>query len=464
MQADLEAALRARYGEELSPTDRQHLGYALSTRERGREAIDRATDRLGIDLAGRKVLDVGCAYGGFVIEAAARGAEAWGVEINRKLWQWGRLNARGEPGHIELVPGDFLSWRVAEVLPDDFDLVFVSDVFEHVYDTAALLAQLSRVMADGASFTFSIPNGDSINAVAREGHYNKAGLTLLAPNWWPSIVGSFTAFYRPWSYYTGLFRAFGFERIERWNPPARSLDDVRSAIAEKVPRAARAIDQIEYRDPRGRAAVAAGFAEYRSRLARDLEGGDAGLLEWKYLTGFWKGAATRSGPILADAAEHAPVEPVARSGFEPVELAGPPARFESPWTLRATAAIEPVEGALRCRVSGGSDRSSGQYGGVRLAVEAPAAIRLSIELIDPDCIMALYVDGENPQRCRVLRWVWNDPGDGAPQTVELVAGESAGPFEAETAIYPQLCSQLHVFIRVRPNTSAGFVLREVQVR
>ena len=467
MLSDFHAALKKSYGDDPPPMERQHLEVALSTRDRGRRALDEATRRLGIEITGRKVLDVGCAYAGFVVEAAARGAEAWGVEINRKLWEWGRLNARGEPGHIELVPGDFLSCRVTEVLPDDFDLVILSDVFEHVYDTAALLAQLSRVMADGASFTFTIPNGDALVSVAREGHYGKPGLTLLPPNWWPSIISSFTAFYRPWSYYTALFRAFGFNRIARWNPPARlSLETAREAIAGKLARAEQAIDAIEYRDRKGRAPMVAALAEYRRRLALDLERGDLELLGWKYLTDFWRGAATRSGPIIADVSEYAPVKRSARDRFEPVALDGPSSRLRTPWTLRATSEIEHRGDGLRCRVTGAGDRSAGQYGGLSLPVDAPGSIRLSLELLEPENIMAVYVDGENPQRCRVMRWVWTEPGATAttPKTFELVPGKSASPLEVETSIYPQLCSHLHVFIRVRPGARAGFIVHAVDVR
>ncbi|MCA9675545.1 MAG: class I SAM-dependent methyltransferase, partial [Myxococcales bacterium] len=302
MEQDLVDKLHAFYGTDLTPVTRKHLDFALSNRKRGRKVIDRVVKVTGMDLRGKRVLDVGSAYGGFVIEAAASGADAWGVEISGRLHEYGRLNAQGEAGQIHQLHADFLSRRVLAELPHDFDLVLVNDVFEHVYDTAALLKQLHALMRPGAPFMFSIPNGDCVTAVAREGHNLTPGISLLAPNWWHHAVEEFTAFYHPWSYYSGLFRAFGFDRIDTWGGPKRALDDTRAEIRAGLATARDAVATLEL-DPAARATMRDTLAEYEARLDADLATGDADYLRWRYLNTFWKGCAYKGGAIFADVAE-----------------------------------------------------------------------------------------------------------------------------------------------------------------
>src|SRR5688500_17246914 len=101
MEDELARALRARYdGKEATELDERHLRFALTSRQRGRERLDRAVSRTGLSLRGARVLDVGSAYGGFVVEAASRGAEAWGVEIVERLHELALLGARGESGDM----------------------------------------------------------------------------------------------------------------------------------------------------------------------------------------------------------------------------------------------------------------------------------------------------------------------------------------------------------------------------
>lgn len=319
MQDELAAKLREHYGAEPAPIMQKHLDFALSSRERGARMLDRVQTETGISLRGKRVLDVGSAYGGFVIEAAARGAEAWGIEISPRLHQLGCVAARGEPGAIHQVEADFLSRRALELLPGGFDLVVVNDVFEHVHDTAALLKQLRALMSAGAGFVFSIPNGDAVTAVEREGHYGTPGITQLPPNLWHRLVPRFTAYYRPWSYYSGLFRAFGFGRIEPWRARSRGLDQCREQIAAGLERAAAAIAAAEL-DGTMRKHVTAAFGEYRARVAEDLERGDAEALFWRYLATFWKGCAYRHGPTLADVGERPPARTLAQ-GLSPRRLA-----------------------------------------------------------------------------------------------------------------------------------------------
>ena len=122
MESDFVAKVQASFGPNLTPIQRKHMRFALSNRVRGAKVLDEVVAHTGLDLRGKRVLDVGSAYGGFVIQAAQRGAEAWGVEIGKHLHELGKLNAQGELGAIHQVHSDFLSPAVLDVLPRDFNL------------------------------------------------------------------------------------------------------------------------------------------------------------------------------------------------------------------------------------------------------------------------------------------------------------------------------------------------------
>lgn len=307
MEADLLTRLKADYGQgELSPIMRQHFDFGTSNRDRARRILAEIDANLGLDFAKKRVLDVGCAYAGFVIESAARGASAWGVEISPKFYEYGRLNCEGEPGDIHLIRGDVLSRQVVRQLPRDFDFVLLNDVFEHVYDTATLLAHLSQVMARGANFYFSIPNGDSVEFVAREGHYGKAGLSLLAPNRWHHVLQNYTAYYRPWSYYAALFNAFGFEQITFWGADTNiSLEYAKSEVKEGVARAEVAVKECIKKYPKAATGLAAGLKNYQARVTEDLESNDVRFLCWRYLTTFWRGCAVKTAEPVDEMTAHA---------------------------------------------------------------------------------------------------------------------------------------------------------------
>jgi SAM-dependent methyltransferase len=508
MEDELNVKLRAYYGADPTPIELKHLDFAMSNRRRGSKVINKVVARTGIDLRGKRVLDVGSAYGGFVIEAAARGAEAWGVEIGRRLHEYGLLNARGEPGDIHQVHANFLSPRVLDELPRDFDLVLVNDVFEHIYDTAALLKQLHALMRPGAAFMFAIPNGDAVKHLEREGHNGTPGLTLLPPNYWHRVVDHYTCFYHPWSYYAGLFRAFGFERIDTWSSRRLGVDDTRAEIAAGVVRAKAAIATLKL-DDTTREVLEANLADYETRLARDLAAGDAAHLTWRYLTTFWSGCAFKGGAVTADVDEHptpraagaaerlstgvrgmalrardavalwkrrgvslprafAPPPPAVvmqPRALAPVSLDVPAAELTSHWSRRTQTSVTPTGTGLRCDVVAGGDSGPGNYGGVRLPIAQPGRLRLDLELVGIEHIESVYIDGEDVRRRRRVRWRWAHPSPSraARAVFELEAGVDGTTFLAAAPTEPAEATELHIFIRVAAGQRAAFVLHGIEV-
>jgi SAM-dependent methyltransferase len=116
-----------------------------------------------------RLLDVGCAAGFFLVEAAARYA-VQGVELSEFSSRFAR-----ERFGLDVVTGTLHDAAYADAR---FDLVTLWDVIEHVPDPAAVLAEVSRVLApDGRAV---MTTGDIGSAYARE---RGAGWHLMTPPW-----------------------------------------------------------------------------------------------------------------------------------------------------------------------------------------------------------------------------------------------------------------------------------------
>ena len=101
--------------------------------------------------AGDRVLDVGCGAGRFSALAAASGASTTGVDVAD-----GALE-RARTAYPDL---DFrlVSFDGALPLADNsFDLVWASEVIEHVADTASWLSEVRRVMAPAGRLLITTP-------------------------------------------------------------------------------------------------------------------------------------------------------------------------------------------------------------------------------------------------------------------------------------------------------------------
>jgi 2-polyprenyl-3-methyl-5-hydroxy-6-metoxy-1,4-benzoquinol methylase len=153
------------------------------------DAIKRATFAPMLEAcritAGSTVLDVGCATGSFLAEAARRGARVYGIDLNPEAINEAR----------ERVPQATLHVGVAADQPFpgvDFDAIVMIDFLEHVRDPAAELRTIAAWMKPDSRLVISTPRVDSPLHRALGRHwpqYREEHLTYLSRSGLTTLLG-----------------------------------------------------------------------------------------------------------------------------------------------------------------------------------------------------------------------------------------------------------------------------------
>jgi ubiquinone/menaquinone biosynthesis C-methylase UbiE len=130
-------------------------GITPESYRRWRESrLGSTTERLEMELvfelagplSGRRLLDVGCGDGAYLIEAARKGAAVVGVDASEPMLQAARQRGQALRADIEVRRGE------AQALPfpeGAFDVVFAVTLLCLQSDPAAVLSELARVLAPG---------------------------------------------------------------------------------------------------------------------------------------------------------------------------------------------------------------------------------------------------------------------------------------------------------------------------
>jgi SAM-dependent methyltransferase len=111
------------------------------------------------EVAPKRVLDVGCATGGFLAEAKKDGWECVGVELS----QYAVDVARSEFG-IDALQGDAFLPALEE---NTFGLVTMWHVLEHLIDPIATLQRARDLLTPGGLLFVELPNWDSFGRVVK---------------------------------------------------------------------------------------------------------------------------------------------------------------------------------------------------------------------------------------------------------------------------------------------------------
>jgi 2-polyprenyl-3-methyl-5-hydroxy-6-metoxy-1,4-benzoquinol methylase len=153
-----------------------------------------------LPLEGKRVLDVGAGSGKFVRFLRRRRVEAHGIEPAAPLYS--RFLA-DEPFFFSKSIEAFAE----ESEGDSFDVVFASDVMEHVERPDVFLCKVSRLLEPGGMLFVSTPDVESLLARVSRRHwhyFNKYHLSYLSRR----TLGAAASQHG--------FREVGFSRLPRW--------------------------------------------------------------------------------------------------------------------------------------------------------------------------------------------------------------------------------------------------------
>ena len=118
-------------------------------------------DRLGIG-PGTRVLDLGCGMGRHSHEALRRGATVTAADLDTDALAHVEAVATAMLEAGEVTPGGRLEVAVANALDlqfadGSFDVVIVSEVFEHIPEDQAAMAEVRRVLRPGGVGAITVP-------------------------------------------------------------------------------------------------------------------------------------------------------------------------------------------------------------------------------------------------------------------------------------------------------------------
>jgi len=150
--------------------------YALSTNRRGRAFAEILRPHLPKDA--RRYLDVGSAYGGFLIGFMELGLDVIGIELSENLVHLSRANFKDYGREDSTIKGDILDENLLSQL-GKFDVITCIDMIEHVSDVPRAMKNMVQLLNPGGILVLQMPNKDSLSNVMADSHFNIFGLTLL---------------------------------------------------------------------------------------------------------------------------------------------------------------------------------------------------------------------------------------------------------------------------------------------
>ena len=102
---------------------------------------------------GKKILDVGCGSGKFVVECAKKGAEVYGIDISKEMIELAKDFCLKNKVEASLRVGD-----ATQELPKDFDVCVALGVFEYFENPKPLLKKMFLSTKEAGKIIFSVPS------------------------------------------------------------------------------------------------------------------------------------------------------------------------------------------------------------------------------------------------------------------------------------------------------------------
>ncbi len=110
--------------------------------------------RLCGDVAGKRLLDLGCGRGESTVAFARRGAKVIGVDHSADQLAYARRLVEDEELRVELRHSDLAD--LAFLPPASVDVAYSASALTFVADTGRVFRQVHRVLKTGAPFVFSV--------------------------------------------------------------------------------------------------------------------------------------------------------------------------------------------------------------------------------------------------------------------------------------------------------------------
>ena len=193
------------------------------------DAIERPTfyDLAG-DLARLDLIDLGCGYGDFGLEALGMGARSYtGVEVSRKMVERARERLAGTAARVEQLRLE--EWRHSG---DRADLVSARLVLHHLEDLTPVLTQVAAALKPGGRFVFSVEHPLITScprslAKARRESWEVDDYFAEGPRTYPWLGQEVTKYHRTLETYLTLLGKAGltFEALREGRPRPEHFSD-----------------------------------------------------------------------------------------------------------------------------------------------------------------------------------------------------------------------------------------------
>lgn len=179
--------------------------------------------RLAGDIAGKRVLELGCAAGVLTQQLADRGADVLALDREPRMVALARQRLRGR-ARVEIAD---LEQPLNMVPADSTDLVVASLVLHYLPDWRPLLAELHRCLTPGGALVFSVHHPITGWLLSDRADYHRT--ELIGEEWrWDEVLVTGRMYRRPLAAIFGPLRdaGFGIDVVDEPQPgPAAAADD-----------------------------------------------------------------------------------------------------------------------------------------------------------------------------------------------------------------------------------------------